>query len=170
MTENREPEQPQPTPSTSLDPVTLTGGSASLEGRDPGTTSFADADLDDTPITSAARLQDQAIAKRRRRILIWLLTGLGLVLVAFGDFPVWRTIVALGAAWVLFTIGFATIGMFARPVPEPPPPGELRRVRLQYRCPSCGAEVRLMTANDDSPEAPRHCSGEMDFVRDLLED
>lgn len=170
MTDHNEHEHSDDPTGTGLEPVTLTGGSADLEGRADGVTAFADADLDDTPIGGSARLRDQAVARRRRWILVWLLLGVGLLLVTLGDFAVGRTLVALAAAWVLFTVGFATIGMFARPVPEPPPPGELRRVKLQYRCPSCGTELRLTMANDEVPEAPRHCSGEMDLVKNLVED
>ncbi|MCP5026093.1 MAG: hypothetical protein GY929_07380 [Actinomycetia bacterium] len=169
MTDHPQHDHPDPAGS-GLEPVTLTGGSADLEGRGDGVTAFADADLDDTPILGAARLRDQAVARRRRRILLWLLLGVGLALVTFGDFAIGRTLIALAAAWILFTLGFATIGMFARPAPEPPPPGELRPARLQYRCPSCGTELRLTMANDEVPEAPRHCSGEMDLLKNLLED
>ena len=56
------------------------------------------------------------------------------------------------------------LGGLARPVPEPPPPGELRKVRLRYRCSICGTEVRMTAANDEVPEPPRHCQEDMDLV------
>lgn len=68
------------------------------------------------------------------------------------------------AVWVLFKIGFAMLGGLARPVPEPPPPGELRKVKITYRCSICGTEVRMTVANDQMPEAPRHCLEDMDLV------
>lgn len=72
--------------------------------------------------------------------------------------------VAALVVWVLFKIGFAMLGGLARPVPEPPPAGELRKVRIMYRCSICGTEVRMTVANDEMPEPPRHCQDEMDLV------
>jgi hypothetical protein len=65
---------------------------------------------------------------------------------------------------VLFKIGFAMLGGLSRPVPEPPPAGELRKVKMMYRCSICGTEVRMTVANDEMPEPPRHCQDEMDLV------
>lgn len=61
-------------------------------------------------------------------------------------------------------IGVGLLGGFTRPVPEPPPPGELRKVKLVYRCSLCGTEVRMTTAVDEAPEPPRHCMDEMDLM------
>ncbi len=73
-------------------------------------------------------------------------------------------LVAALAVWVLFKVGFTMLGGLARPVPEPPPPGELRKVKITYRCPVCGTEVRMTTANDQMPEPPRHCMDDMELV------
>jgi hypothetical protein len=54
--------------------------------------------------------------------------------------------------------------MFAQPVAEPPPPGELRKVKLMYRCDICGTEVRMTAALDQDPEPPRHCLEDMTLV------
>lgn len=75
-----------------------------------------------------------------------------------------KVLLALGAALLLVRIGFAFLGGFSRPVPEPPPPGELRKVRLIYRCSICSTEVRMTAANDQVPEPPRHCQEYMDLV------
>ena len=75
-----------------------------------------------------------------------------------------RVVVALVAAYLIWRAGRAVLGSFARPIPEPPPPGELRKVRLQYRCAICGTEVRMTSANDQMPEPPRHCLEDMDLV------
>lgn len=77
--------------------------------------------------------------------------------------PVALVIAAL-AVWVLFKIGFVMLGGLAQPVPEPPPAGELRKVKIMYRCTICGTEVRMTTANDQMPEAPRHCMDDMELV------
>jgi hypothetical protein len=52
----------------------------------------------------------------------------------------------------------------ARPLPEPPPPGELRKVKMVFRCSLCGTEVRMTMANDQQPEPPRHCMEDMELV------
>jgi threonine dehydrogenase-like Zn-dependent dehydrogenase len=61
-------------------------------------------------------------------------------------------------------VGFIILKMLATPPPEPPPAGELRKVKLQYRCSLCGTEVRMTTANNETPDPPRHCMDEMDLL------
>lgn len=87
-------------------------------------------------------------------IVAWLLT----------DADPARLLIAAAIVGLLCKIGFAVIGGLAQPIPEPPPAGELRKVRLVYRCSLCGTEVRMTTANDDVPEAPRHCMEDMDLI------
>ena len=86
------------------------------------------------------------------------------MLLAFSGSDVWRLLVALAAAAVLLKVGMAILGGFARPVPPPPDPGELRKVRLTYRCAICATEVRMTMANDEVPEPPRHCMEDMELV------
>lgn len=120
-------------------------------------------DDDDRPVDSSARSRDATIQTRRKRIvqlLVLLATGglLGL------GFPLLRVVVAMLLAYGILTIGIAILGAFARPVPEAPPPGELRKVKLTYRCPTCGTELRMTLANDTLPQAPRHCSDDMELM------
>ena len=75
-----------------------------------------------------------------------------------------NTVVAIVAAVVILRIGFAILGSFARPVPAPPDPGELRKVRLTYQCSICSTTVRMTMANDEVPEPPRHCQDDMDLI------
>ena len=84
--------------------------------------------------------------------------------VAFTGADVTRAVVALLAAVVLLWLGSRLLGGFARPVPAPPDPGELRKVRLTYRCSICATEVRMTMANDEVPDPPRHCQEDMDLV------
>ena len=119
--------------------------------------------LDDRPVASEARSRDLDVQQRRKRMLLAAVVVVGIVLVAVG-YPWVRVLIAMAAMLVLFRIGLAVLGAFARPVPEPPPPGELRRVRLTYRCSSCGTELRMTRANDQVPEAPRHCADEMELT------
>lgn len=88
----------------------------------------------------------------------------GVLALIFTSASFGAVVVATIAGYAIFRIGFAMLGGMARPIPEPPPPGELRKVRLTYRCPICGTEVRMTSANDQVPEPPRHCMDEMDLV------
>ena len=73
-------------------------------------------------------------------------------------------LLALAAMYLIFRIGIALLRGMVRPLPEPPPPGELRRVKLRYRCPMCGLELRVTSAANEDPIPPRHCMDEMDLV------
>lgn len=98
-----------------------------------------------------------------RTSLLWLA-----LFVAFAWWLTSASIVALllaaVAVLVMFRIGFAMLGGLARPIPEPPPAGELRKVKITYRCSICGTEVRMTVANDQMPDPPRHCQDDMDLV------
>ena len=69
----------------------------------------------------------------------------------------------------IWKVGTTMLGGLARPVPEPPPAGELRKVRLRYRCSICGTEVRMTAANDEVPDPPRHCQEDMELVAPSIE-
>ncbi len=75
-----------------------------------------------------------------------------------------RILVALAFAFLIIRFGLMLLRGMAAPIPEPPPPGELRKVKLQFRCAICGSEVRMTLSTDQEPEAPRHCMQEMDLV------
>ena len=73
-------------------------------------------------------------------------------------------VIALAMAFVIFKVGYAMLGSLASPMPEPPPPGELRKVKLTYVCPQCGMQLRVTQAPDQEILPPRHCMDEMDLV------
>jgi hypothetical protein len=75
-----------------------------------------------------------------------------------------KLVVAVVVFLVIMRIGLAILRGLARPVPEPPPAGELRKVKIAYRCSICGAEVRMTVAAEEDPEPPRHCQEDMDLV------
>ena len=100
----------------------------------------------------------------RNRWLAVAVGALALFLILVGRAGVWATIVASTAIYLIVRAGLSVIGTFARPLPGPPPPGELRKVRMQFRCSLCGTEVRMTVANDEMPDPPRHCQDEMDLV------
>lgn len=78
--------------------------------------------------------------------------------------PFVNLLIAVGAAYVIIRFGLAILRGMAAPIPEPPPPGELRKVKIQFRCLNCGTEVRMTASTDQDPEPPRHCMQEMDLV------
>jgi hypothetical protein len=77
---------------------------------------------------------------------------------------IFRLIVALLIAVVTYRVGIWGIRTFGNAPPPPPPPGEMRRIRVKYRCSLCGAEARMTLAPTESPAPPRHCMEEMEFV------
>ena len=79
--------------------------------------------------------------------LLW--TALGLVLLV----GLWR-------------VGLGMLRSMTAPLTPPPPPGEMRRINVRYRCSVCGVELRLTLAPDQDPPPPRHCMEEMLLVSD----
>jgi hypothetical protein len=87
-------------------------------------------------------------------VVAWRLTGRSAVAI----------VVAVVAMWLILKVGFAVLRSLATPLPPPPPPGELRKVKILFRCSICGTEVRMTSANDEVPDPPRHCQEDMDLV------
>ena len=75
-----------------------------------------------------------------------------------------KILIAVVAGLAIFWIGLTILRALAMGAPEPPPPGEMRKVKIVYRCSICGAEVRMTAAPNEDPEPPRHCQEEMDLV------
>lgn len=82
-------------------------------------------------------------------------------------FGILNIVIAAAVAWLIWRTGFRILRSMAQPIPEPPPAGELRKVKIMYRCAICGAEVRMTIAPDEDPEPPRHCLEDMDLVAPL---
>jgi len=78
-------------------------------------------------------------------------------------------IIAVAVGYGIWRAGFRMLRAMAQPVPEPPPAGELRKVKIMYRCAICGTEVRMTIAPDEDPEPPRHCLEDMDLVAPIME-
>lgn len=79
------------------------------------------------------------------------------------DFVI-RLLIGLVFVYVVLRMGIAVLRALASPLPAPPPPGEMRKVNLRYRCSICGVELRLTAAPNEDPEPPRHCQEEMELV------
>ena len=103
------------------------------------------------------------MTRSRLIVLVVVLAGTTLLAIIF-DGSWWRALAAALVAAVLIRIGYAMVSGLAQPVPEPPDPGELRKVKLTYRCSICGAEVRMTVAPQEDPEPPRHCLEDMELL------
>jgi len=77
---------------------------------------------------------------------------------------VFKLVIAVAVGLLIMRTGMRLLGGFSTPMAEPPPPGELRKVKIMYRCEICGSEVRMTIAPDEDPVAPRHCMDEMSLV------
>ena len=75
-----------------------------------------------------------------------------------------NVVIAAIVGFLIIRVGLAMLRGLAIPPPEPPPVGELRKVKIMYRCAICGTEVRMTVAPDEEPEPPRHCLEDMDLV------
>ncbi len=96
----------------------------------------------------------------------WIVVGAVIVVLGavFSDASWLAMLGAVVAGGLIFKFGLAMLGGMSQTLPDPPPPGELRKVKIQYRCSICGAELRMTVANDEMPEPPRHCLEDMDLV------
>lgn len=88
----------------------------------------------------------------------------GAVAALLAGFGVVAVLVAAAVCWLILRIGVLMLGGLARPIPEAPPAGELRKVKIAYRCEICGTEVRMTVAPDTDPDPPRHCQDDMTLM------
>jgi hypothetical protein len=77
---------------------------------------------------------------------------------------IFRLVVALLIMVVTWRSGMWMLRTFGTVPPGPPPQGEMRRIKVQYRCSLCGAEARMTRAATEFPDPPRHCMEDMEFV------
>jgi hypothetical protein len=75
-----------------------------------------------------------------------------------------NVLIAIAAGALILRVGLGFLRGLARPIPEPPPAGELRKVKIMYRCSLCGTEVRMTVATNQEPDPPRHCMEDMELV------
>ncbi len=100
----------------------------------------------------------------RNHRVIALIVGLGAIASMLAGFGVAKSLVAAAVSWLILRTGVLMLGGLARPIPTPPPAGEMRKVKITYRCEICGTEVRMTAAPDEDPEPPRHCQEDMALV------
>lgn len=111
---------------------------------------------------------DEPLPTRRRGVSLLVVSLVAVVLVGLllvvTDVPAGTVLGAVLLGLVILRLGWFLLVQFATPPPPPPDPGTLRRVRLTYRCPMCGTEVRMTSAASEDPEPPRHCMEDMELV------
>ena len=73
-------------------------------------------------------------------------------------------VIAVAIFLVIYTFGVKMMASFSKMQPAPPPEGELRKVKITYRCSLCGTEVRMTRAPLADPEPPRCCMEDMEIV------
>ncbi|MGI9023966.1 MAG: hypothetical protein ACR2HV_12180 [Acidimicrobiales bacterium] len=84
--------------------------------------------------------------------MAWFLLKLGLAIVVFV---------------AIMRVGMLVLSALARPN-EPPPPWEMRKVNLRYRCSICHTEVRMTQAAEELPLPERHCQEDMELMSPTL--
>ena len=70
---------------------------------------------------------------------------------------------------VLWKAGIGMLRSVTRPLPPPPPAGEMRKINARYRCDVCGVELKMTMAPDDDPPPPKHCLEDMVEVAPLYD-
>ena len=75
-----------------------------------------------------------------------------------------KILIAVAVFYLIMKWGLKMLAAFSAPMAEPPPPGEMRKVKLEYRCDICGSEARMTMAPDEDPPAPRHCLEDMVLI------
>jgi hypothetical protein len=75
-----------------------------------------------------------------------------------------RVVLALAVGVTIYVIGAGMLRKFKVAPPAEPDPDDVRPVNLRYRCVVCGAEVTMTAAQEDDPEAPRHCREDMALI------
>lgn len=101
---------------------------------------------------------------RRLGITVGVAAVIAIVVASFSDLGFFAVFAALMLGFTILGIGWFFLRTFATPAPPPPEPGTLRKVKLTYRCPTCGTEVRMTAADTEDPEPPRHCMEDMELV------
>jgi hypothetical protein len=71
--------------------------------------------------------------------------------------------------YVLWRVGITMLRAVTMSTPEPPPPGEMRKVNMRFRCDVCGVELKLTMAPDEDPPPPKHCLEDMIIVAPTFE-
>lgn len=72
----------------------------------------------------------------------------------------WIVAIAMGVA--IMAVSLWAIRLLATPQPPEPDPEDVHEVEVRYRCTVCGMRLTITHAQDEEPDAPRHCREEME--------
>ena len=67
--------------------------------------------------------------------------------------------IAIGIAIIAVTLW--VVRLLLIPQPEDPDPSQVKEIAVDYRCVVCGMRLTITHAQDDHPDAPRHCREDM---------
>lgn len=67
--------------------------------------------------------------------------------------------VAIGVAIIAATLW--VVRLLLVPQPDDPDPDQVREVAVDYRCIVCGMRLTITHAQEEEPDAPRHCREDM---------
>ncbi|MEA2002121.1 MAG: hypothetical protein U9N84_09600 [Actinomycetota bacterium] len=67
--------------------------------------------------------------------------------------------VAIGVSILAATL--YVVRMLLTPQPDEPDPDQVQKVAVDYRCIVCGLRLTITHAQDEHPDAPRHCREDM---------
>ncbi len=67
--------------------------------------------------------------------------------------------VAIGASIIAVTLW--VVRLLLVPQPADPDPDQVKEISADYRCVVCGMRLTVTHAQDEHPDAPRHCREDM---------
>ena len=67
--------------------------------------------------------------------------------------------IAIGVAIIAATLW--VVRLLLVPQPDDPDPDAVQEVAVDYRCIVCGMRLTITHAQEENPEAPRHCREDM---------
>ncbi len=67
--------------------------------------------------------------------------------------------IAIGVSILAATLW--VVKMLLIPQPADPDPDQVKEIAVDYRCIVCGMRLTITHAQDEHPEAPRHCREDM---------
>jgi hypothetical protein len=70
-------------------------------------------------------------------------------------------LIAFGIGVAVFGVSLWAIRLLATPQPPEPDPDDVQELDAHFRCTICGLRLVVTHAQDEAPEAPRHCREDM---------
>ncbi len=72
-----------------------------------------------------------------------------------------QLVVAIAIGVSIFAATLYVVRALSTPQPDEPDPDQVKAVAVDYRCIVCGLRLTITHAQDEHPEAPRHCREDM---------